>query len=579
MKVSIIFSTIIIFSTHAIAAGSDDKSDTEVTFSVDDFPYIIYDLPQITWLDVSTNLENLKDEKLNRLIEENRKLLENVVLANVVRGLIVQHCFARHFANDYTPEELSLMKTAIKTGLEISKTRVQSEGSGSDDEASVALLKATFEQMKTVFKTRVREDSLVSKMLDNAKYAIRVQVMEYIIVSLSNTQIAYFLSELFTLMDNGRPNDPSFFIQAIVSKNQVDDIQQRATSLGKKEIGNLMKYFEGIHRKIDVYLEKPLRNAEQISFQNLLILQHCVQKKMTDTLTPQQKDVLNDARKIKLRSFASRLNTFIVEIFHYAKIDSDQDHVSLSLSDMNSDILFSVLRSSNSYNSLSVEDVVKLDYILSLSIHEKILMSTVNSAMYNPLSILFYYIDNEPEKTKEKSFIQSPPRKDLVKYFGSCVPYVEMYSMHENHQGSLDYLNKVIENNCRIYWLSNKCLGVKARLVLNLAHETILKHGVRTITNVIRRMGYNAIKFKTDDHLSRNFINILNSHGLKSKVAEMELSEEEISTINDILSRIIMEIAEVSSTNKSMFMMLRIIFDMIEDGEATQKVKFVLNVV
>ncbi|XP_022190261.2 uncharacterized protein LOC111048642 isoform X2 [Nilaparvata lugens] len=405
MKVSIIFSTIIIFSTHAIAAGSDDKSDTEVTFSVDDFPYIIYDLPQITWLDVSTNLENLKDEKLNRLIEENRKLLENVVLANVVRGLIVQHCFARHFANDYTPEELSLMKTAIKTGLEISKTRVQSEGSGSDDEASVALLKATFEQMKTVFKTRVREDSLVSKMLDNAKYAIRVQVMEYIIVSLSNTQIAYFLSELFTLMDNGRPNDPSFFIQAIVSKNQVDDIQQ------------------------------------------------------------------------------------------------------------------------------------------------------------------------------EKSFIQSPPRKDLVKYFGSCVPYVEMYSMHENHQGSLDYLNKVIENNCRIYWLSNKCLGVKARLVLNLAHETILKHGVRTITNVIRRMGYNAIKFKTDDHLSRNFINILNSHGLKSKVAEMELSEEEISTINDILSRIIMEIAEVSSTNKSMFMMLRIIFDMIEDGEATQKVKFVLNVV
>ncbi|RZF48819.1 hypothetical protein LSTR_LSTR003199 [Laodelphax striatellus] len=406
MKVSICFLSLIAYWA-SIVVGSNDKSESEIIVNADDFPYIIIDVKEISWTNIKEKLKNLNDVNMDKLLKNHHDLLLSEEMGDILRGMIIKHCITFHFKEDFTKEEVDLMKDAVKSGLLISKARIESEGSNSEDESSVPGMEPAFQQIKTHLEKRIKEESRVSKMLDNAKYTIRIRVIEYITISLINSKVASFLTELFTLMDTGLPQDNSYYISKIVTKEKVDNlkIEKRVDFEGTRNEVNLMTIFLSSHSIVEDYHTVPPRNRQQISFQNLLIHNHCVRKRMIDALTQESKNILDDARKLKLRSFRNILKIFIGNILKYGDIDSTSTKIKvpLTVADLRSDMTFSLLRlMSAKYKTFDWEKqpIDHLDFIVSGWIKENILISVISREMYRPIREIFYYIDYKPEKSK-----------------------------------------------------------------------------------------------------------------------------------------------------------------------------------
>ncbi|XP_022203517.2 uncharacterized protein LOC111060180 [Nilaparvata lugens] len=385
----IYFQELIIFSAFAIVA-SEYRPPPGAIVLTNDYPYNIYDV-EYSWVDIVTKLKNIKNAEINSILEQYTAIhqVKNIMITKFLRWMLIQHCISQSFMEKFEKEEKLEIKYAIKEGLQIGRKRIQTMDSQAEyedqtTETNRENMESIFEDIETLLGVRNAEEN----MMERAEYVTRNYVMEYISLSLSETLIANFLMSLFLQIDQ---ND--------LHKEIITNPLTKNTE-GKNE-SNLMSLFEGFNdEEIVNYRKKPLKNRKQLVFQNRLIRNHCIQKRvLKQASTGIADNVLKQSVLQKTNDFVSRLKLFELMVFNYQLIQTTREKIiSPSLAGLRDDVAFTQIRVDYNcgYKHLTDDDINDLDFLLSEWILEKISMSVIaDDEMYQALRQIFLLIDTD----------------------------------------------------------------------------------------------------------------------------------------------------------------------------------------
>ncbi|XP_039291306.1 uncharacterized protein LOC111062986 isoform X2 [Nilaparvata lugens] len=215
--------TIIFYMVFVTVTGN--KCDKLSPGSLVDYPYIIYDTTddwESALFKIVTEL-NTNDNEINRIVQHG-ELCNSIDTdtAKLLRRMIIQHCVSLDIINSFGKEEKSLMRDAIKKGMETCKTRIKSSDSDfNTDESEAAEHQCRFVAAVKHILLEKQKNARFSRpanyMIENFKYASRNFEMEYMFLSLSDSRIANFFMKLFLEIDKLSPQTRLSIILSITN--------------------------------------------------------------------------------------------------------------------------------------------------------------------------------------------------------------------------------------------------------------------------------------------------------------------------------------------------------------------------
>ncbi|XP_039296602.1 uncharacterized protein LOC120354175 [Nilaparvata lugens] len=235
------------------------------------------------------------------------------------------------------------------------------------------------------------------ELVDQLKYIIHTTAMEYISLSLVDTHVSGFLSRLFGLFDQGKmySKNNSYYDVMMKFRPSKESLMDPYVE-GKDGAVNLMqKYFQNIDPFVDNFLRQAPRNKQQIHFQNQLLVNHCILKKLINELSLiEHKDVYYAALKLKLDNFERKLDKMSGKFFEYTVYHSRGFQSSLkSMVDFENDPVFSGIPKSRSYKQIKGSEG-SVGRVLAMWISQEIVLAIIDDVdMFTAINQCFSHIE------------------------------------------------------------------------------------------------------------------------------------------------------------------------------------------
>ncbi|XP_039296613.1 uncharacterized protein LOC111055027 isoform X2 [Nilaparvata lugens] len=375
-----------------------------------DYPYIINEVnaKEDSWQNVvQKRIPLLEDADVNTLFEKYKSLTNSndPDVSKFLYTMLIQHSLARLvlISLKLSQANKKLLKEAVQVQLEINKSRVLNDRKGLDLTQPITE-KPTIEQnqLETILKSIV--DSLKHRLpemelVEQLRYIIHTTAMEYISLSLVDTHISSFLSQLFGLFDQGRMyGKNNYYYDVMIDFRPAKESLMDPYVEGKDGADNLMqKYFQNIDPFVDNFLRQAPRNKQQIHFQNQLLVNHCILRKLINELSrTEHKDVYYAALKLKLDNFKRKLDKVSGKIFEYTvyyRYSRGFQSSLTSMVDFENDPVFSGIPKSRSYKQIKgCEGAV--GRVLAMWISQKIVLAIIDDAdMFTAINQCFSHIE------------------------------------------------------------------------------------------------------------------------------------------------------------------------------------------
>ncbi|XP_039293378.1 uncharacterized protein LOC120348896 [Nilaparvata lugens] len=430
MKVSLHFQVLAALYICNFVCGSEES---EIAPSID-YPYIVHNMIKLAdrWENVVIRLSFLQDPEINKLLDE----YKNVVHSNnqdvevFLHKMVIQHCILRNFMRnldlkleDENDNRVARLRTAIKLKLEVSNSRI------SNEQVDLQMMEENkFKLMKIDLALSLKklseddESNALPVMREKMKYVVHTTAMEYIYLSMVDSRISTFLIKLFNLMDvNQKTADGFVYYDVILLFDPTSNF--RTDSYDEKRDGNnfIRKFFKEVTSVKD-YLEKHVRNKQQMYFQNQMMMNHFHLMEEILNLQNDEIDVLNRALGLKLEYFQQKLNCLTTNISQY-KDNTGDSSLSLdrpiSLVDMLNDSTFTELKGS-SMNSGKRE---RLEKALTMWTEEKLAMSIIaDDDMFLALNEIFLYIVKDRNRIIDSMPKEKTSFEDIMHIKNEFIP-------------------------------------------------------------------------------------------------------------------------------------------------------------